>query len=149
MTGTVHLNNNMTYMNIGLTNRDIRTLHRIYNDPVLAQRRIEVHADAHKQQEISRLGNEGNKFFNSKDYAGARECYERAFAIDRNHPGVRQNLAMTYYELGKQKIDENDWNEADRFISLAIKIDRQHLNGSPEELLQRVRSMQHPAGSRR
>ncbi len=149
MTGTVNLNNTITFMDIGLSNRDVRTLHRIYNDPVLAQRRIELHADANKKREISRLGNEGNKFFNSRDYVGARVCFEKAFAIDSTHPSVRQNLAMTYYELGKQKIDESDWNEADRLITLAIEIDRQHLNGSPEDLLRRVRSMRHPVGSRR
>lgn len=149
MTGTVHLNNTMTFMNIGLSNRDVCTLQRIYNDPAIAQRRNEIQAVANQKREISRLGNEGNKCFNSKDYNGAKECYEKAFAIDRTHPSVRQNLAMTYYELGKQKIDESDWNEADRLITLAIEIDRQHLNGSPEDLLQRVRSMRHPVGSRR
>lgn len=149
MTGTIHLNNAITFMNIGLSSRDIRTLNRIYNDPVIAQKRNEMQAAANQKREISRLGNEGNNCYNNRDYAGAKEYFEKAFAIDSTHPSVRQNLALTYYELGKQKIDENDWNEADRLITLAIEIDRKHLSGSPEDLLQRVRSMRHPVGSRR
>lgn len=143
MSGVIHVTNTSDFRNVALSPRDASTLYRIYNDPVIAARRSQANAATQAKRDIAKLGNEGNQHYSAGDYIRARQCYEQAFAIDRNHAGVRQNLALTYYQLGKAKFEENDYKAARQLLNSAIEIDQAHyLNGAAERLLQQMQGVQ-------
>lgn len=133
---------------IALTSRDVNTLWRLYNDPEVVQSRQQRLAIRKNKNDIAELGNQGNKYYNAGDFERARYFFEQAFAIDNSHRSVRQNLAMTYYELGRSKLNANDLQTAEQLLTKAISIDDGHyLNGAGESLLARVRRERTASGT--
>ena len=61
------------------------------------------------------IKNDGNKFFESKNYESALECYSNAISILSNNPVFYSNRSMTYYHLGLYDLGLFD---ADKAISI-------------------------------